>query len=32
MAALARMGEMLSERLPAGPGDRDEIPNRPVML
>jgi putative membrane protein len=32
VTAVGRMGEMLRERLPAGPGDRDEIPNRPVVL
>ena len=32
VAALGRMSEMLRERLPAGPGDKDEVPNKPVVL
>jgi putative membrane protein len=31
-AALGALGAVLRERAPAGPGDRDEVPNRPVLL
>ena len=30
--ALGRLGEILRERLPAGPTDSNEIPDRPVQL
>ena len=32
VAALGRMGELLHERLPAGPDDRNEVANRAVLL